>query len=264
MAIPGKIELLRAFVEAHEVPLERTGTREPILYLKYLGGADLQHHAFEAEPFATVDDALLEEMHGDRLIDIDYRENSWLIVPTPEGRSVIEAVDRVESLTPVAEVGSIVEAISAQSESSNKLAWPMVRPVLLGIKRYWEEGGFSEHGVALAPLVNSIPEDQRPLFSATVRSLNKAAYLRPTTELAIEGIPAEVDITDKAHAVLDGWPGAAPEDLFENLVAVLRSEMETTASPQQKKKLEKVLESVREVGVATVGEVLAKVATGGI
>jgi hypothetical protein len=31
-------------------------------------------------------------------------------------------------------------------------------------------------------------------------------------------------MTDPARAVIDGWPGAAPEELFENLLAVLAAQ----------------------------------------
>lgn len=47
-------------------------SREPIMYLRFLGGANLQHHALGEPPAA--DDAVLEEMQSEGWLDIDYRE----------------------------------------------------------------------------------------------------------------------------------------------------------------------------------------------
>jgi hypothetical protein len=61
--------VLGALVEAHAQPLPNTGTREPIMYLKHLGGASLEHHALDDPP--VVDDALLEELSYQGYLDID-------------------------------------------------------------------------------------------------------------------------------------------------------------------------------------------------
>jgi tellurite resistance protein len=74
---------------------------------------------------------------------------------------------------------------------------------------------------------------------------------------------AELVLTERALEVLDGWPGAAPEDLVENLLAVLVAEAKDETDPARKRKLETLIDSVREVGVAITSEVLAKVLTGG-
>ena len=100
---PNELAILRAFVSAHAQPHPNTGDREPIMYLRYIGGSGVEHHALEERP-SGVDEALLEDMHAKGLISIDYREHTWSITPTAFGRSVVEESDRIESREPIAEV----------------------------------------------------------------------------------------------------------------------------------------------------------------
>lgn len=256
------VRLLRAFVRAHETLDPRTNTRQPIMYLKSFQGNGFKHHAMDRDDLPVVDDALLEEMQAQGTIDIQYQQHSWLIVPTPAGREAIATLDRAEDSAPVASLDGVTAAIADQAESGNKFAWGVVRPVLSALKDYWEEGGYSQHGIAIMAILESLPESQQQLFLATIRTLMEGDYIRARSDLGFEGVSAEVVLTDRAHAVLDGWPGAAPDELFENLIAVLKIEAEATDSPTEKKKYERVVETLRELGVATAGEVLAKVATG--
>ena len=70
------------------------------------------------------------------------------------------------------------------------------------------------------------------MFAATVRALVDGGYLVPTGVLSgqvtddkgrVTEIPGEVAITEKAHAILDGWPGAAPEEIVETSSPFSRS-----------------------------------------
>ena len=94
---------LRAFVSAHAQPHPTTGDREPIFYFKYLGGAELQHHALP-DPPPKVDEALLEEMRDLGLLDIEYQQHDWKLTPTTEARRVVQEQDRIENRAPVADV----------------------------------------------------------------------------------------------------------------------------------------------------------------
>jgi hypothetical protein len=255
------LEVLRIFVEAHAKPHAPSGRREPIMYLRHIGGPSLEHHGFEGEP-PKVDDALLEELAGLGLLDIDYGQYNWNLTPTREGRDVVEQRERVGKLEAAADTGPIAEAVATQAKANNKLGWAAVRPVLLSIRQYWEAGGFSPHGVQVPALANALPDELQPLFSATIRSLVGGGYLRPTTSLAAFDLPVEVEVTDRAHAVLDGWPGAAPTELVENLLAVIAAEEAAETDPVRKRRLRKLAETVRDVGVSTAGEVLAKVLAG--
>lgn len=234
------------------------------MYVKSFGSRGFKHEALRDEDLPPFDDALLEEMQAQGTIDIEYRESTWMIVPTAIGREAVASLDRAENVTPVASLDGIVAATASQASTTNKFAWSAVRPVLTAVKDYWEAGGYSQHGVALMGIAEGLPDEHLDLFLATARTLVEGDYLRSRSDLSFEGVPAEVQLTDRAHAVLDGWPGAGPEDLFENLIAVLKIEAESTDVPADKKKFERVMETVRELGVATAGEVLAKVATGGV
>jgi hypothetical protein len=131
---PNELDVLRAFVAAHAKPHANTGDREPIMYLRSIGGSAVQHHGWE-EPPAGVDEALLEDMHAKGLISIDYREHTWNITPTGFGRSVVEESDRIESREPVAHVEPFVAAVSSQAEAENPLAWAAVRSEALLAER---------------------------------------------------------------------------------------------------------------------------------
>ncbi|MEK6275535.1 MAG: hypothetical protein AABM30_09375 [Actinomycetota bacterium] len=254
---------LRAFVKAHAQPHPSTEDREPIFYFIHSGGGTLQHHALD-DPPPKVDEALLEEMRDLGVIDIDYSQGTWKLTPTPEGRRTVEAQDRIESRGPIADITPLAAAVSAQANSANKLAWPAVRPVLAELRSYWEAGGFSSHGIQLPALANVLPEEHQPLFSATVRSLVDGDYLRPTNDFSAFEMPAEVVLTTRAHTVLDGWPGAAPDELFENLVAVLAAAIASEPDPVRKKRLERLAGTIKEVGVEVTAEVVSKVLLGGV
>ncbi len=111
MAGPDPFALLRALVKAHDVPRPGTGAREPIYY--FSAYHELQHHALP-DPPPEVDDALVNELHLKGLLDIDYMRSGedMLLVPTPEGRELIEAHDRisVEERAPRGTLGGAVFA----------------------------------------------------------------------------------------------------------------------------------------------------------
>jgi hypothetical protein len=116
----------------------------------------------------------------------------------------------------------------------------------------------------LPAVLNALPDDQSQLFAAGVRSLVKGDYLRPTTALTADGVPAEVEITEKTHTVLDGWPGASPDELFNNDLAVLAAAMASETDPVRKNRLERLMGALKEVGVEVAGEALSKVLLGGV
>ena len=89
-----ELTLLRALVEAH-AQTDDSGAREPILYLRFLGGAQLQHPGLRAD-LPPVDETTLSEMDYDGLLDVDMSSDTWQIVPTPRGRGLVETHDRIE------------------------------------------------------------------------------------------------------------------------------------------------------------------------
>jgi hypothetical protein len=147
--------------------------------------------------------------------------------------------------------------------SRNQFAWPAVRPVLQALSGYWAAGGFSPHGIQLPSLLAACPSGREALFAATIRALIEGEYLSQAGTLSANHLPAEVELTDRARAVLDGWPGAEPSDLAENLLAVLAERAEHEPDPTQKLRLQQLLSTMKELGISVTSEVLAKVITGG-
>ena len=230
--------------------------------MHYGGGSHLQHHGFPESGPPAVDDALLEELHLHGAIDIDYREHTWLLTPTAQARELVAAHDRLMNEEPAADLQPLLEAVDTQAQASNKLGWAAVRPVLAALRDYWEAGGFSSHGIQLVAVVKPLPEKHEAMFVATIRAFIKGGYLDTTTDLFISDLPGAVVLTERAHTVLDGWPGASPDELVNNLLAVLTAAAAEEPDPARKRRLEKFAETVKDVGVSTAGEVLAKVLVG--
>jgi hypothetical protein len=258
-----ELAILSALVKAHEIPHASTGAREPIMFLKHSGGDSLQHHALDSNDASGLDEAMVEDLHGRGLLDIDYREHNLNLRPTGLAKSVVAENERISDLALTADAGPIHRAVAEQLESDNPLAWPRVRPVLIALQRYWRDSGYSEHGIALTGILDSLPEEQVEIFKATVRMLMNGGFLDSSSRLSVSGIPGEVGISATAHSVLDGWPGATRDQLAENLLAVIASAVEEEDDPVEKKRLRKLGDTIREVGIATAGDVLARVMTGG-
>jgi hypothetical protein len=268
---PNELEALRFFIDAHDQPDPRTGAREPIWYLRFHG--DLMHHALPDER-PSIDEALIEEMQAKGLISVEHggRDgNTWKITPTTFGRHVAAEDERMRA-DPAADTTALVAALERQANASSALAWPAVRPILSALNGYWRESGFPAEGVSLMPIAAALSDEYVPLFTATIRSLVSGAYLEAghlvstiTDESGRKAqIPAEVAFTEKAHAVLDGWPGAAPSELVENLLAVLAAEAANEPDPTRRRRIEGFAAAVKDVGVTVAGDVIAKVITGGV
>lgn len=122
------------------------------------------------------------------------------------------------------------------------------------------------------PIANEIPDEAAPIFAATIRSLTSGGYLARgelggiivTDDGRQIAFPGEVALTEKAHAILDGWPGAAPSELVENLLAILTSAAAEESDPVRKTRLESLASAIKDVGLAVTSDVIAKVITGGI
>jgi hypothetical protein len=254
---------LRSFVKAHAQPHPSTKGREPIFYFHHSGGGTLAHHALP-DPPPHVDDALLEEMHDEGLLDIEYGQGNWKLTPTPAGREVIQQQDRIAGRARVANIAPLIEALSAQADSDNKLTWPVVRPILATIRGFWEAGGYSSHGLPLRTVFDALPDEHHEMFATTVRSLIEGDYLRGTPGLVALDLPAEVVITKRAHVLLDGWPGAEPSELGENLLAVLAAAIATETDPDRRGRLQRWADTARDVGVSAAGELLARTLAGGL
>jgi hypothetical protein len=257
------LPVLTAIVDAHDVRHPRTGARDAIDIFRSAGGPRIQHRAIEeGSPLFDADDALFEELRDHGLINIDYGSGIWHITPTTAGRETVEQHQRVMAREPVADIGPLLGAIEAQSEAEHKLAWEAVRPVLAALRRYWEDGGLSRHGVQLVAVLEGVPDEHLDLFAATLQALVAGEYLVPTGGLSANGVPAEVAFSNRALQALDGWPGASPDELVENLLAVLAASAGSEPDPAKKRKLERVAETIKELGISTASDVIARVLLG--
>jgi hypothetical protein len=267
-----EFEVVKAFVKAH-ARRDAHGQREPIWCVRSAGGLHIQHPGLDEGDVEGVDEAMLDGMHLKGLVTIDYQERSFNVTPTDVARAVVEESDRIQSKEAVADLQPLLAAVDAQADATNPLAWRAVRPVLAAIRGYWQQGGFSHNGVALLALASALPDDQSMLFAATIRQLESAGYLEPTGQLTTRiadergrssSLPGAVALTEKAHTILDGWPGAAPEELVENLLAVVHEAAEDEPDPAKKRHLQSLYGTIKDVGVNITSEVLAKVLTGGL
>lgn len=258
-----EIAILQALVEAHETPHPKTGAREPVMFLKMLGGHHIQHHALDSDAVEDLDEALVEDFHSKGLVDVDYREHNLNIRTTSLAASMVDEHERVTDDSPTADLDPIFAAIREQAAVENPLGWPAVRSTLLALRGYWQDSGYPEHGIRLGPILTGIPEHDVGLFRATVRALRTGDYLDSASQLQVGGLPGEMTLTARAHAVVDGWPGASGTELAENLLAVLVDAADEENDPAEQKRLRKLADTVREVGVATAGDILARAITGG-
>jgi hypothetical protein len=256
--------LLVALIRAHAEPSAGGGAREPIYFVKFIGGTRLEHPALGPENTPAYDEAALEELRSQGLISFDdSRRGAIAITPTAEGREAVEQYERLQITEPVADLSPLLIALHAQAASENPFAWPAVRPLLHALRDYWVAGGFSSHGIQLPAVVQACPDHQVALFAATIRTLIEGDYLRQVGTLGTSHTAAEVKLTDRARAVLDGWPLVEPSDLAQNLLAVLTERVESESDPTRKRRLHQLLNTVEKLGISVTGEILAKVITGG-
>jgi hypothetical protein len=261
---------IRALVAAHDVPDPRRGGRAPIWYLRYHG--DVMHHALEAGSKPHLDEALIDELHGAGLISLEYGGNdgnTWKLTPTGKARTILAEEDRMND-EPAADVGPIVEALDRQAEAANPVAWPAVRLILDALSGYWRASGYPSTGVPLLAIARKLEPTRVPLFGLATRELVSGGYLARGYlggEIGDDhgrqtSFPGEVALTEKAHTALHGWPGASPDQVVENLLAVLGEAAESESNPARKRRLEALAAAVKDVGVSVTAEVIARAVTG--
>ncbi len=125
------------------------------------------------------------------------------ITPTPKGRLAVEQYEHSQVTDAVADVGPFLHAVRAQAETEDKLNWAGVRLVC---RRFGVTGSprASPRGIMLGPLLAAVPDDKEALVMATIRALIESGYLTATGVLGLNGLPAELGLTDRARTVLDG------------------------------------------------------------
>jgi hypothetical protein len=253
------VKVLQLIVEAFDEP-DASGQREPLYHFLEFGGGGLDHHSLEGTiPAARTD---IEELARAGFIDIDYGE-MWAISPLPRGRKAVRDYAIASATELETPADAFLHAAAEQANGPNPLAWPLVRELLAGLRQYWQAVGLPSEGLKLPPLLHALPEEHGATTAAAIRSLISNRFLEARSSVTIsDNVPVLVDLTPSAFEALDGWPSENPAQLYEHLIAAFTSQAEQATDPERKRRLRQVVESLREVGVATASEVLAKVITG--
>lgn len=252
---------LAAFVQAYDVPAGDRG-RQPAMFLRTMGGLHFQHHGFGEEGPPPFDESVLALLRNQGLIEIEYHQNSQSISPSARGQEVAAEWERVQAAEAVADTAGVAAAVEALAEAESPTAWVGVRPVLAALRRYWVDGGLPADGIILRPIVSGIPAESQELFVATINMLVESEYLRSMGALTFADMPAAVALTDRARTQLDGWPGASPEDLVENLVAVISEQARQEPNSTKRRRLQAIVEAFRELGIQTASEIVSKAIMG--
>ena len=232
------------------------------MFLRTMGGLHFQHHGFGQEAPPPFDESTLALLRDQGLIDIEYHANSQSIAPSARGEAVAAEWERLQSAEAGADTTGIMMAIEGLAQAESPTAWAGVRPVLASLRRYWVESGLSSDGILLKPVISAIPEERQQLFIATAATLVDSDYLRSAGSLTYTSIPAAVALTDRARTQLDGWPGASPEELAENLVAVITEQAQNESNSTRRRNLQAVVEALRDLGIKAASEIISKAVMG--
>lgn len=257
------LSALRTISKVHAQIDPDTGHRHPLIYLTGPGAGFRGHIEAPSAEMPDVDQALLDDMRDTGWIDIDYGTSSYKVRPTPLGEAMCEATERCEIARDSSPPKDVLAAIADQFESESRMSWTSVRPVLAALRAKWEADGFSYNGLAAAPIWVSLPEEQRSLFSETLRRLEAGGYIEnQLPALTSHEAPAEFSFTERTMQTLDGWPGATSDQLAENLIAVVNSLAASEGDSDERSKLESFGEAAKDVGVEVLSELLAKTVLG--
>jgi hypothetical protein len=256
------LALVTKFVDAFEVRHPSTGSREPIVFFQYMGGENLQHHAWASEDTPVVDAAEINELIYAGMLDADYHTGTMSLTPSAQARELVAVYKRAFDPAPLADTTAYVAATSQQRRASNPLSWSYVRPILQALRDYWGAAGYSAEGVYLLPLISAVDAENAGLARATIAALLRGGFLESTTPLTFNDVPAAVELAERAFEALDGWPAQDPALLFENLLAVLEAAAGDEQDEEKRRRLVVLRDTAKDLGVATVSGVLTKLVLG--
>jgi hypothetical protein len=251
------LKLLVAMADAFQVPHERTGTRQPLLYLKYAGGQHIQHHAFDQHNSRHVDDEMLERLAEKGLIRLDYTGSGSLkLYLTEQGEEVAAEAKRFLEGEPDTPLDPDA-AVDLSWESSG-------RPTLEVAYRLWAARGAPREGVTTTSIFNELHKTPEQQTARTIALLVEGNYLARASALSTEFGPTAVSVTERGLQVVAGWPATTAEAAAGSLLAALEQAIEETDEPERKSKLERLREVALDVGQGTLAQVLKHVITGGL
>jgi hypothetical protein len=257
------LKLRAVIVKAFDEPDDR-GRREPLFLFRAMQADALQHRALPPDFDRDLDVTVIEELRYGGLIDVDEGRGTWKITPTPLGRQAVRDYQAASETTLSAPAGDFLEAVEQSAQADNPLAWPRLEAVLIGLRQHWQAASFPSDGVLLRPLIEAVPDEHRGAVVVALRARLQGGYVEASSDIEFRrGIPAIASLTPRAFEALDGWPSDSPAQPYERLLAGISAEADATTDPERKRRLQKVGESLRELGVNTASEVLSKVILGG-
>jgi hypothetical protein len=253
-------DLLRMFADAYEQP-DASGQKDTLMFSTSMGGEGtrVQHHALpEGSMRVSLGD--LHELDDLGLIDIRYgrgdHDGSFRV--TGDGYDAVEQIERRN--TALAE-SSVVPPEGARMG----LDWETeVFPVLQAAYQAYSRAPSSD-GVSQAAINSELGRPQNdPHTSLALRKLQEADYVRATMSglQQVDG-PLFCEPGPKALELLAGWPTERGDTALARLIAALETRIEETTDPEEKGKLQRVLDGVQDVTQGVMVGVLTKVITGG-
>ncbi len=248
------VRLLVAMADAFATPHPNTGGREPLLFLQYMGGQNLQHHAFDATEWASVDEETLERLADQGLIRLDYGgQHSLKIYVTVDGERVAREAQRLLNGEEESELDPV------------DLDWEAVaQPVLEATYQAWIGRGAPADGVLTSAVADQLQEENLLQTYRTLSLLVEGGYLDQAGALATEHGPAAVSVTAKGLQVVGGWPATTGEAAVGALLTALDRAIDEADEPERRTKLERLREVALDVGQGTLAEVLKHLVTGGL
>jgi hypothetical protein len=239
-------ELLRALVEA-----ERKIQPDAISFIASasIGPRGVRivhrglHGAFRARATSDIH-ALADSGH----IRLRKKAPQMVFDLTPEGRKHADLLAAIEA------DGQLGPAVSGHPLDWNE----QVMPVLAEIGRAYRR---ARPGLGLdssAYLAESGREDG-PALGLVFESLISVGFIIPTVPSDVSHLPRAFRLRERGLQATAGWPSG--ETAAAALLAAISARIDMTDSPEERTKLERLRESLTEIGQGLLGNILANVLT---
>lgn len=215
-------------------------------------GGGLQHPALGDEE-RGVDVGDIEELENLGLLNVNWRGDlDGSFRPSAEGKRVVEEQRRIRK---------VAEADKAISGGRGPgIGWEAALPILQAIVDLYDEGQAGED-VSQPQVCRRLGrEDNDSGVSRAFEILERSGYV--LGEMQIESLPGPLTVvpTEKALQLLAGWPTSG-DAAAQKLLSILDERIEE-APDEEKGKLQRLRDSVVDIGESITAEVLVKLMTG--
>jgi hypothetical protein len=192
--------------------------------------------------------------------DIDALAAEGLIRMRPDsGRTVCDLTEEGRKRVMYLQAAEGGQVLPAGGEHA--LDWNTeVAPLLNLIGRIYNRAqlGFGLESRVLLEALGRDSADAR--LGMAFEHLEAAGYVKTTLPSDVSFLPRFFRLEERGLQLMAGWPSG--ESVAAALVAAISARIETTDSPEEKTKLQGLLESLLDVGNNVLGSILANVLTG--